>query len=171
MLRKIIVPIERIPVLIGKNGETKRNIEKETSTKIEISDDVTISGESVDVICAENIIKAIGRGFSPVNAMELIDEEKTLCVIPLPEKRNTLMRVRSRLIGTHGKARRNLERLTDTKISVYGKTVSIIGSYQDVENTANAVEKILSGAPHKNVYKFLEERKEERKGNGEVSGS
>ena len=104
---------------------------------------------------AENIIRAIGRGFSPENAMELLDEEKTLYIIHLSDNARSLKRIRSRLIGTGGKARRNIERFTHTKISVYGKTVSIIGSYEDVEKAKGAVEKLISGVSHRSVYKDI----------------
>ena len=107
------------------------------------------------MIPAENIIKAIGRGFSPKNAMELLDEEKTLYIIQISGNKASLERIRSRLIGTRGKARRNIERFTDTKISIYGKTVSIIGTYENVEKARNAVEKLMAGAKHKTIYKDI----------------
>ncbi len=153
MIKELSVPKNRIAVIIGRNGETKRMIESKTRTKIKINDFVSIGGDLLGMMTAENVIRAIGRGFSPENALELLDEEKTLFIIQLPD--NALKRIRSRLIGTHGKARRNLERFTHTKISVYGKTVSIIGSYEDAERAKNAIEKLISGASHKSVYKDI----------------
>lgn len=153
MIKELSVPKNRIAVIIGRNGETKRMIESKTRTKIKINDFVSIGGDLLGMMTAENVIRAIGRGFSPENALELLDEEKTLFIIQLPD--NALKRIRSRLIGTHGKARRNLERFTHTKISVYGKTVSIISSYEDAERAKNAIEKLISGASHKSVYKDI----------------
>ena len=71
-------------------------------------------------------------------------------------------RIRSRLIGTSGKCRRNIERLTGTRISVYGKTVAIIGKYTNAHLAAQAVEKIIKGIPHRSVYEFLEGKQDER---------
>ena len=146
---------DRLPVLIGKRGETKRRIEKSTDTKINIGDYITIEGDILGMLTAENIIKAIGRGFSPRIAFNLLDEEKELQIIKLPVNKSALLRIRSRLIGTEGKARRNIERLTHTKISVYGKTVSIIGNYDDVRKAESAVEKLIIGWRHKSAYKGL----------------
>jgi ribosomal RNA assembly protein len=78
--------------------------------------------------------------------------------ISLPDDRKRLKRVTSRLIGTRGKARRNLERLTQTHISVFGKTVSIIGKYEDAERAGHAIEKLIDGFSHRSVYEFLEKR-------------
>ncbi|MBI2579472.1 MAG: RNA-processing protein [Candidatus Aenigmarchaeota archaeon] len=159
MIRKIKIPEERIPVLIGRNGSTKREIQKSTNTAISVEDEISIDGESVDVMAAENIVKAIGRGFPPDVAMILCKEENALEIINLPKERKELNRIKSRLIGTKGKSRRNIELLTGTHISVFGKTVSIIGEYEGVRAAYNAIEKLIKGQTHKSVYKFLEESK------------
>ena len=47
-------------------------------------------------------------------------------------------------------------------MSVYGKTVSIIGKYQNVELAEQAVNKIIDGMPHRSIYEFLEGKQNER---------
>ena len=77
------------------------------------------------------IITAIGRGFSPERALTLIQGENALHIIDLREftgkSSSNIERIKGRIIGEGGKARRNMENLTGALISVYGKTVSIIG--------------------------------------------
>jgi ribosomal RNA assembly protein len=159
MIRIILIPKNRIPILVGKEGAVKKVVEEKTRTKIVIGDEVTIEGEPLDVLTAENIIKAIGRGFSPQTAMELLNEDLILEIIQLPENKKTLKRIKSRIIGTAGKTRRNIERLTKTKLSVYGRTVAIIGTYNDTEAARQSIEKLMEGSTHRNVYRFLELRK------------
>jgi len=156
MNRRIKIPEERLAVLIGTSGKIKKLIEKKTKTKIIIDEDVLIEGEALDVMIAENIVKAIGRGFAPETALELLDEEKCLVIIPLSEDKKQLKRLKSRLIGTKGKCRHNIETYTKTKVSIYGKTAAIIGSYKNVAIADQAIEKLIKGAGHKGVYKFLE---------------
>ena len=156
MIKTVNIPKERIAVLIGEKGNSKRSIEKLTHTKISIEDEISIKGESLDILTAENIVKAIGRGFSPENALKLADEEVALDIIQLPK--TGLERHRSRIIGANGKSRKNLEILTNTNISVYGKTVSIIGTYENAAFAHEAVEKLIKGFSHKNVYTFLESK-------------
>lgn len=158
MIKELSIPRRRIPAVIGGKGETKRLIERETHTKLVVGEFVTITGEIVDIMLAENIVRAIGRGFSPYRAMDLLDEEKTLYIIQLPDNKASLKRIKARVIGTSGKARRNIERLTHTKISVYGKTVSIIGGYNDVEKAKDALERLIAGARHGSVYKGIKRR-------------
>ena len=167
MIKSVNVPKERIAVLIGERGNSKRSIEKLTHTNITIhkeetdersaSNSIEIEGESLDVLTAENIVKAVGRGFSPDNALKLADESTALDIIQLPK--TGLERIRSRIIGAKGKSRKNLEMLTNTNISIYGKTVSIIGIYENVAFAHEAVEKLIKGFSHKSVYAFLEAKK------------
>jgi ribosomal RNA assembly protein len=156
MIRTTKLPDERIAVLIGRAGKTKKYIEKKTNTKIAVEDEVKIEGEALDVMTAENIVKAIGRGFSPKNALHLLDEDRTLSINYLPKNEKILKRLRSRLIGTKGKCRRNLELLTKTKISIYGRTIGIIGTYDNVELAEDAISKLIEGSPHSHVYAYLE---------------
>lgn len=155
MLRVVKIPKERLAVLIGRKGSVKKEIENLAEVKIIVNEDVEIDGDALRVMNAENIVKAIGRGFSPERSMYLLDEEYALDMIPLPKNEKALKRVRSRVIGTKGKARKNIETMTKTFISVYGRTVSIIGRYEDVEKAKAAVERLIIGHSHKSVYKSL----------------
>jgi ribosomal RNA assembly protein len=157
MIKRISVPKERLAVLIGKYGAVKKEVEKRTDTRIEISDDVVVEGDGIGVLDAENFIRAVSRGFTPDQAMELIDSEKTLAVVQLPKDKNLLMRIRARIIGKEGKSRRNIERLTRTEIVVYGRTVGIIGNYENAEHAREAVEKLAKGSKHSNVFRYLED--------------
>lgn len=156
MIKTVKIPEDRVAVLIGRHGKVKREVEEYTKTKLAISDVVDIEGEPIDAMTAENVIRAIGRGFSPEKALDLLDEENALLVIALNPK--SAGRIKSRIIGTNGKTRYKIEKMTKTFISVYGRTVSIIGRYHDVELAKEAVEKIIEGATHKFVYDFLEKK-------------
>ena len=159
MLKSILIPKDRLPVLIGKNGKAKREIERMTRTKIKIGNEITISGESIDIMDAANVVRAIARGFSPEKSFALLKEGKCLVVVELPRGEKALKRIRSRIIGSSGRARRNIEKLTGTRISVYGKTVSIIGEHDDAEAARDAIERLVRGFSHRAVYQHIGRRK------------
>ncbi len=134
----IRIPNDRIGSLIGKAGNVKSSIEKSCYVSIDVDGDTgevfiksTGDVEKMQPFKAIEIVTAIGRGFSPENAMTLLDGENTLHVIDLREfvgKSNAnVERIKGRIIGEGGRARKNMENLTNTHISVYGRTVSIIG--------------------------------------------
>lgn len=163
------VPKERIAVLIGDKGKTKRGLEKKGGVKIKIDSeegDVVVSSEdSLKAYNVLQVLKAIARGFNPKIAELLLKENYILDIIQVKEysgkNKKKQKRLKGRIIGADGKARKVIESITDTHLSVYGKTVSIIGEAEGVELAGRAVESILSGAPHGPIFKSLEERKRE----------
>lgn len=161
------IPKDRIAVLIGKKGEMKKQIEEETKTKIRIDSkdgDVFIAGEdALGLFNAREVIKAISRGFNPEIANLLLKGDYIFESIELKgfagKSKNTSIRLKGRVIGEGGKSRKTIEELTECFISVYGKTISIIGEPENVTAARKAVEDLLKGSPHGNVYKYLEKRR------------
>ena len=75
----IRIPTDRIGALIGKSGNTKKLIEKKCSVSLDIDSEggeVMITTkkltEDIEPFKAVEIVSAIGRGFSPENAMRLL---------------------------------------------------------------------------------------------------
>jgi ribosomal RNA assembly protein len=156
MIEILRIPEKRKPVLIGKNGSVKKELEARTKTKITVGEDVQIYGDSLNVIKAKEIVKAIGRGFSPEKAFLLLDEDYQLYIISLErETGNTIKRVMARVIGKKGSARKRIEEQTGAWVSVYGKMVSIIGRAGELDSARHAVESLLSGRSHAYVYSRL----------------
>ena len=160
------IPKNRVAVLIGKKGATKKELEKRLNVDIEVNVDGEVNVTSEDnfenYICVK-IIKAIGRGFNPKIAMYLINDQYILEIINMKEysgnSKVKLQRMKSRIIGTEGKAWLMIEKMSAVNISVFGKTVSIIGLIADVEVAKQAIEKLLHGADHGKMYDFIERRK------------
>lgn len=160
------IPKSRIAVLIGKKGSVKRYIEKRTNTKIKVDKEgeASISSDdNINVFNAAPLVKAISRGFNPEIAYSLFNENNMLEIIDMTEfsgsSEKKLIRIRSRMIGKEGKSRKNIEKLTNTHISIQGKTVAVIGNVEDVTLAKKAIEKLLNGSPHGNVYKYIENQR------------
>ncbi|MBN2014089.1 MAG: RNA-processing protein [Candidatus Altiarchaeota archaeon] len=154
------IPEDRVAVLIGTHGEVKKRIEKETNTKITIEDgNVSIDGEDIGLLTARDIALAIGRGFSPEIAFRLLNEDNVLEIMPLMDflrSERELARKKGRIIGRKGKTRAFIEGITHTNISVYGKSVGVIGGYDNVQVAKEAIIRLIKGARHSVVYQFLE---------------
>ena len=165
------IPQERVAVLIGKNGEIKKSIEADTKTQIKVDSlegDIFIYGEdALGLYTAREIIRAIGRGFNPEIAKLLLKQDYVFENIGLNEytgkSKNTLLRLKGRVIGKEGKARKLMEDLSESYISVYGKTIGIIGPPESAAMAKRAVEALLRGSTHANVYKWLEKKRREMK--------
>ena len=160
------IPEDRIGVLIGPGGRTKREVRTRTGTEIEIDADdgeVRIAGpdaEPLRAIKARDIVVAIGRGFSPDRAFRLLKENAYLEVIDIKfatgkREKDALRRIRARAIGTHGRARSRIEELSGCSMSVYGSTIALIGEEEQLERASRAVELLLKGSEHSTVFHFL----------------
>ena len=166
-MKYIRIPMDRVAVLIGPNGDTKQQIEERTKIPLEINSqtgEVTIDDHETEdpfiIFKLENIIKAIGRGFTPDQAFKLLNDEYDFYIFDIHDyvKKTSshVHRVKARIIGTNGKTKRILEDLTGSMISVYGHTVSIIGNIIDIDITKKAIDKLLQGSKHATVYRFVE---------------
>ncbi len=162
------IPKERIAVLIGVKGKVKNQLEDFAKTKIDIDSkegDVVISGkDSVKLYTLKEVVYAIGRGFNPEIAQLLFKQDYALEIINMLDyahNKNDLPRVKGRAIGSEGKSRKTIEDLTECFISVYGKTIAIVGDMVNVTNAKRACEMLLEGSPHSNVYRWLEGRRRE----------
>lgn len=162
------IPRDRVGVLVGTKGATKKHIEKTANVSLDISadGDVVIKGrDTIALYDAKIVVQAIGRGFSPNVAFQLFNENNSFELIDITnysgKSKKKLDRLRGRVIGENGRARRAVEELTETAISVYGKTVGIIGDLEMTALARDAVDMLLSGAPHSAVYRMLENKRRE----------
>ncbi len=164
----IKIPKERIGVLIGKGGRVKQQIEKRCRVLIEIDSDtgdaMIMSNKSADhleAFRALEAITAISRGFSPERAYRLFDDNELMFQqIDLRDyagkSQNALGRIKGRVIGEGGKARRMIEELSGSSISVYGHTVCLIGNFREVKLATDAIAMLAKGSMHKTVYRMLQ---------------
>jgi ribosomal RNA assembly protein len=169
-MRSIRIPQDRVGTLIGAKGETKKMLQKISGIKLDIDTEGEViihdEAEGADPLMALKIldvVKAVGRGFSPEKACRLFDDDEYLEIVDLKEfvgdKSNQLARIRGRLIGKDGKTRAIIEDLTKCNMTIYGNTVSLIGSSISLPVAKHAIELILNGSEHSTVYHYLENQR------------
>ncbi len=172
---QVRIPEERIGVILGKEGKIKRMIESSSDTIINVDSKTGLvvikptpqNEDPIKIWKARDIIKAIGRGFSPERAFKLLDDDFYLEIISLRDllgnSKARIHRIRGRIIGERGKTKRIIEETTGTFVSVYGYTTSIIGPYRELRIAKHAIEMLIQGAPHRTVYRYLEDQRRQMK--------
>ena len=167
--QELRIPLERVGVVVGKSGEIKKHLEQKIKGKVDIdskSGEVVLSGEDPIVLMdCRVVVQAIGRGFAPEIAFTLFSEENIMEIVDITQftgkSKKAMERLKGRVIGADGKARKMIEGITESAVSVYGKTVAVIGEIERVSLARRAVEMLLSGSPHGNVYRWLEDKRRE----------
>ena len=172
----IKIPKDRVGVVIGPEGRTKKSIEDKLSVELQIdgeAGDVNIlmkegATDPSMLFSAKDVVTALGRGFSPEHAFRLVrDEDAVLDVLDLRaafgKSEADIKRVKGRIIGMNGKTRGIIEELTGTNVAVYGHTVAIIGTIDQLQVAREAIEMLIRGSMHGTVYRFLHRKRRELK--------
>lgn len=174
MIEELKIPINRIGALIGVKGSIKKKIEELGTVTLEIDSKEGIvliedmaSSNQEKALKAIDCVKAIARGFPPEKALKLFEEKNSFDLINLNDfnlKSSKAMQVKkARIIGTHGKAREEIEKNSGAMISIQGKTIAFIGTLKQIDLAKRACEMLLEGAKHSTVFGFIHKKPETEK--------
>jgi len=155
----IRIPEERMKLLRADPRIQKKLIEM-CDCKFHFHDDVEIENDDVlKIFRVKEVVKAFGRGFYIDDALNMLDESFYLEVVEIESKSKDRINVlRGRVIGREGRTKKIIEKASSAKLSIYGKTISIIGRWDEVQIAKEAVDLILSGSKHSTVYRLLKEK-------------
>ncbi|MEM5855794.1 MAG: KH domain-containing protein [Candidatus Aenigmatarchaeota archaeon] len=157
MISSIKIPEERLK----KFRIYSKELEKLANCKIRINEEITIEAEDpIMGMRVKDVVKAFGRGFDFEDALNLLDEEyclETINVQDFSRSKKRMVEIKGRVIGRQGKAKKLIEKYTNVKITIYGKTISIIGKWEEVQKAKRAVESLLQGRKHGTVFRSLME--------------
>ncbi|MCS7105135.1 MAG: KH domain-containing protein [Thermofilaceae archaeon] len=161
----VAVSPERLGFIIGKGGQGITALEETFNVKIEVdskTSTVYVSpGENAtpfEVMRAKQAIEALSLGFRLEDVLSLSEDEWCLEIVDLNElARNLddLRRIKARIIGEEGKARKNLEQMSGVKIVVGDKMVGLLGECGNVNVARKAVLMLARGRTHGSVYGYL----------------
>ena len=160
--------MNRIAVLIGKGGQTRKMLEEASGAKLDIDsrtgEVMAVWEEEPDPVVRmkmPDVILAIGRGLAPSRAVQLIRDDIFLRMYDIREwvgrQPNQTRRMRSRLIGRNGRILSLSEEISNCEMAIRGSTVWTIGAQDGIPLAAPAIEGILSGSEHSTVLHGLEQ--------------
>ncbi len=158
----VAVDEEMLGRIIGKKGKTKKLIEKMGNVKLKIKEGrVEVIGKnSLEIMAVKELLKAMNLGFSLEDATELLSGAQ-LMVLNLEEalpNKPAVRRQIARVIGHGGEAKRHFEKLLGIKIVVKGHKVAAIGAAEDLEVFKEALERLIHGATHTSVFRYIQRR-------------
>ena len=151
-------------VTVERMSRVKKAVPKiENKVKVKVSfgkDFVNVSGGELNEFLVEQIVRAVDFGFDVEDALLLLDEDFVLEFIDVKEHthRKNLKDVRARLIGTNGKAKKTIENLTGSVLVVKDNSVGMIVDSEHLDTTVQAIESLIQGAKHGNVFAYLEKQ-------------
>lgn len=157
MIEEVYLPKK---VLEKLKEEDLQKLFKNTEVKIEKSkNSIKIFGEPCNLFRIKRVIYALSRNFELKDAINLLNDDYVIEEISIRDftrSRNRIKELKGRVIGEKGRAKKRIEELTNTKITICGKTVIILGKHDDVFLAKRAVEMLLEGRKHTTVFSILE---------------
>lgn len=159
MIDFVRIPEDRMK-LLKADPRIQKKLTEMCDCKFNLAEDVEIdSDDSLKIFRAKEVLKAFGRGFYIDDALALLDESFYLEVIEIGSKlKDRITVLKGRVIGKEGRTKKIIEKISQAKLSIYGKTISIIGRWDEVQVAKEAIDLILSGSMHSTVYRFLKEK-------------
>lgn len=146
---------------VAKVKKAIRFIENKIKIRISLNKSkVTIKGNELNEFIVGEIIRAIEFGFEAEDAVLLANENFVLEFINIKEhtRRRNLEEVRSRVIGTDGKAKKTIEELTGAVLAINENSVGMIVDTEHLESAVQGVISLIQGSKHGNVFSYLEKQ-------------
>ncbi|HVC58600.1 MAG TPA: KH domain-containing protein [Candidatus Acidoferrales bacterium] len=157
----ILIPVERARKLKGEPAAIKKISKLCGGCKIIMVTEGTIEleGEPYAEFSAKGVLAAFGRGFDVDVAAKLVENDyyfTTKDIGHLFGSSKRVMQVKARIIGENGRTKRYIEEVTGARISVYGDTVSFIGTIDEITEAEAAMDTLIDGGTHKLAYMRME---------------
>lgn len=161
-MQQFLIPVKRAKILAKK--EVLGPLSERLCCKIEIKNDneVTVDGNAFEEYNARSIIIAFGRGFDLDKAYKLLSEDYFFESIDMKDafkEKDKITRLKSRVIGKEGKAKDYMQEVSGADISIYGNTISIIGTADEIRIVRAALNVLLEGGTHNKAYFVMEKTK------------
>lgn len=156
---KIMYNEEEISNIVGKKGRNIKELKRMLNINIKIVGNIVEIRDlgKLNMYETISIIDALALGFSAKKAVQLQDPNYLFERINLKTRLRKTRRkvIKSRIIGKEGKTIDIIQKMTGCDIKIFDNTVGIIGKEENVELAKRAIEKLMRGAPHSVVYKWL----------------
>ena len=151
-----------IKILVQKVARITRN-KKRLSEMLDLKitnrgREIFIEGNAENEFIGQKVIEALDFGFPFSHARILKEENLDFEVINIKDQtpRKDHSRIRARIIGKGGRAIQTLSNLTDCFIELNENKIGVIGNSENLERATQALNQLIRGAKHGNVYKGLE---------------
>lgn len=157
--KKLFFPRKEVERILDSRDllEEELNIEIEwENQKLKIT---SKKGNIQDLIQGEEVLKALRWGFEPKIALMLRRQNYDIQKIDLKEYGGDLHRIKGRVIGSGGKTKKKIERITKTNIMITKRQAIVIGAYNGLQLAVEAIERIASGQRRQYIYRWLHNEK------------
>jgi ribosomal RNA assembly protein len=163
-MQQFLIPTRRAKLL--EKGKLMEQLRERLGCSIELKDgnDVTVDGGAFEEYNARNVIQAFGRGFDIDKAYKLLSDDYFFESIDMKDafkSQDRIVRIKSRVIGAEGKTKNYIQEVSGAEMAIYGNTISIIGTVDEIKIAKAALNILLEGGTHSKAYFVMEKARRE----------
>lgn len=161
-MQQILIPAKRAELL--KEKKLLESIRKRLGCSMEIRDgnSLVIEGDALNEYNARVVMQAFARGFDFDTACKLLGDDRFFESIDMKQifkNEDQIKRIKARVIGTDGKTKGYVQSVSGVDMAIYGNTVSMIGTVDELRIAKAAIDVLLEGGTHKKAYAIMEKAK------------
>jgi ribosomal RNA assembly protein len=161
-MQQFLIPTKRAKLL--EDRALLDSVSERLACGIEVrnGNEVVITGEAYDEYNAKNVLLAFGRGFDIHKAYKLLSEDyffESADMKAMFKNEDRVRRIKARIIGSEGRAKSYMQSVSGADMVVYGDTVSMIGTIEELKIMRSALDVLLDGGTHKKAYTIMEKMK------------
>lgn len=158
-MQQILIPTKRAELL--KDRKLFDNVCKRLGCKIEIAEEnvLLIEGDALNEYNARAVLQAFARGFDFEVACKLLSDDNFFESVDMKQifkNEEQIRRIKARVIGTEGKTKNYVQSVSGADLTIYGDTISFIGTVDEIKIARAAVDILLEGGTHSKAYTIME---------------
>lgn len=158
-MQQILIPSRRAR-LLEEDKQLHKKLEELLGCKLSVNENAVIAeGEPINEYNARDAVTAFGRGFSIGQIRKLLSDDYFFSSINLKEalgEQKRIMRIKARIIGSSGKTKEYISEVSGASMSIFGNTISFIGTTDEIKMAETAVKILIEGGTHKKAYRVIE---------------
>jgi ribosomal RNA assembly protein len=161
-MQHLTIPMKRAELLHDKEFMKEVTDKLACSIKIHNGNELEMDGDALSEFDARNVMQAFARGFDFSVACKLLNESYFFQSIDMKEafkNEGQIKRIKARVIGKEGKTKSYIQAVSGADLAIYGNTVSIIGTTEEIKIAAAAINVLLEGGTHSAAYVVMEKTK------------
>ncbi|MDE1854797.1 MAG: hypothetical protein KGH57_00545 [Candidatus Micrarchaeota archaeon] len=161
-MHQILIPTKRAELLKGKELMERARRRLGCELEIKNENELVINGEAFNEYNARVVMQAFARGFEFDTACKLLSDDRFFESVDMKQifkNEDQIKRIKARVIGTEGKTKNYIQSVSGADLAIYGDTVSMIGTVDEIKIAKAALEVLLEGGTHKKAYAIMEKAK------------
>lgn len=160
-MHRLLIPENRAKLL--RSRQTLKEAAERLGCELRLEgNELTIEGDALNEYNARGVMQAFARGFDLNTSCLLLGDDcyfESVDMKGLLKKSERVKRIKARVIGREGRTKEYVQEVSGAHVSIYGDTVSFLGTLGQIKTARAAMDTLLEGGTHNKAYMTMQKEK------------